>query len=150
MIYQQFHYQVKIENIILFQIDKTSKLSKLYSQREFDRLGLGITVEQWILLKIIEEHDGLTQKELADKSFRDPSSITRTLDLLNKKGLVERKSVEDNRRQYDLCLTKKGQSFIDEYMSVVNNHRAKSIDGISQEDLKTLNMLLGKIQQNMR
>lgn len=140
---------MKIENVILFQLDKTSKISKLYSQREFERLEMGITVEQWILLKIIHENDGLTQKELADKSLRDPASITRTLDLLNKKGFAERKPVEDNRRQYSVCLTKDGESFIKKYMPVINRHRAKSIEGISQEDLNTLNHLLATIQQNM-
>ncbi len=140
---------MKIENVILFQLDKTSKISKLYSQREFERLEMGITVEQWILLKIIHENDGLTQKELADKSLRDPASITRTLDLLNKKGFAKRKPVEDNRRQYSVCLTKDGESFIKKYMPVINRHRAKSIEGISQEDLNTLNHLLSTIQQNM-
>ena len=58
---------MNIENIILFQIDKTSKVSKLYSQREFDRLGMGITVEQWILLKFIEENDGLICEPLNEE-----------------------------------------------------------------------------------
>ncbi|MGJ3234843.1 MarR family winged helix-turn-helix transcriptional regulator [Marivirga sp.] len=141
---------MKIENVVLFQIDKTSKVSKLYSQREFDRLGMSITVEQWILLKIIEENDGLTQKELAYKSLRDPASITRTLDLLNKKGFVERQPVQDNRRQYSICLTKNGEEYIHKYMPVISSHRAKSIEGISQEDLNTLNCLLRKIQENMQ
>jgi len=140
---------MNIESIILFQIDKTSKVSKLYSQREFDRLGMGITVEQWILLKIIEENDGLTQKELADKSLRDPASITRTLDLLNKKGFVERRPVEDNRRQYSICLKKEGKSFIKKYMPVISSHRAKSIEGITEQELEVLTLLLGKIQKNM-
>ena len=140
---------MNIESIILFQIDKTSKVSKLYSQREFDRLGMGITVEQWILLKIIEENDGLTQKELADKSLRDPASITRTLDLLNKKGFVERRPVEDNRRQYSICLKKEGKSFIKKYMPVISSHRAKSIEGITEQELEVLTHLLGKIQKNM-
>lgn len=140
---------MNIESIILFQIDKTSKIAKLYSQREFDRLGLGITVEQWILLKIIEENDGLTQKELANKSLRDPASITRTLDLLNKKGFVERRPVEGNRRQYSVCLKKQGKVFIEKYMPVIGNHRAKSIEGITVKELEVLTQLLGKIQQNM-
>lgn len=140
---------MSVESVILFQIDKTSKISKLYSQREFDRLGMGVTVEQWILLKIIEENDGLTQKELANKSLRDPASITRTLDLLNKKGLVERRPVEDNRRQYSVCLKKEGKGFIEKYMPIVGQHRAKSIDGITAQELETLAQLLQKIQENM-
>lgn len=141
---------MKIENVILFQIDKTSKISKLYSQREFDRLNMGITVEQWILLKIIEENNGLTQKELADMSLRDPASITRTLDLLDKKGFVERKAVLENRRQYSICLTETGMAFIEQHLPIINSHRAKSIDGMSQNELDTLNKLLLKIQHNMR
>lgn len=140
---------MNVENVILFQIDKTSKVSKQYSQKEFDRLGMDITVEQWILLKIIEESDGLTQKELANKSLRDPASITRTLDLLSKKGFVERNPVEDNRRQYSISLKKKGVAFIQEYLPVIQSHRAKSIEGISQEDLDTLQQVLTKIQENM-
>lgn len=141
---------MNIENIVLFQIEKTSKLAKLYSQREFDRLGMGITVEQWILLKIIEENNGLTQRELAKKSLRDPASITRTLDLLNKKGFVERRPVEGNRRQYSICLHQNGKLFIKKYMPVVGSHRAKSIEGIHESELKLLTGLLEKIQENMR
>jgi len=141
---------MNIESVILFQIDKTSKRAKLYSQREFDRLKMGITVEQWILLKIIEETDGLTQKELANKSLRDPASITRTLDILHKKGYVERRAVVDNRRQYSISLTEEGKSFINKYMPVINSHRASSIEGISADELSTLNRLLNKIQDNMK
>jgi MarR family transcriptional regulator, transcriptional regulator for hemolysin len=140
---------MKLDSIILFQIDKTSKLSKLYSQREFDRLGMGITVEQWILLKIIEENDGLNQKELADQSLRDPASITRTLDLLKEKGFVERVPVENNRRQYSICLKKEGKVFIKKYMPVISRHRAKSIEGITKKELGLLTQLLGKIQNNL-
>lgn len=140
---------MNIENIILFQIDKTSKISKLYSQREFDRLGIGITVEQWILLKIIEENNGMNQKELANKSMRDPASITRTLDLLNKKSLVERMPVENNRRRYSICLTNGGQAFIKKYMPVINSHRSKSIENLTEEELSLLMRLLKKIQKNM-
>jgi len=141
---------MNIEGIILFQIDKTSKISKLFSQREFDRLGMDITVEQWILLKIIDENDGLTQKELAQKSLRDPASITRTLDLLAKKDFIERKAVPDNRRQYSICLKREGIRFIEKYLPVVDSHRAKSIEGLSNQEVKQLNQLLAKIQQNLQ
>lgn len=141
--------QENIEDVILFQIDKTSKVSKLYSQREFNRLGIDITIEQWILLKIIEENDGLNQKELALKSLRDPASITRTLDLLTKKGLIERLAVPNNRRQYSICLKKEGKAFVKKHMPIINQHRAKSVEGISPKDLNSLREILNKIQNNM-
>ncbi|WP_339709839.1 MarR family transcriptional regulator [uncultured Kriegella sp.] len=138
-----------IEEVLLFQIDKTSKIAKQYSQREFDRLGLNVTVEQWILLKIIHESNRISQKELSEKSLRDPASITRTLDILQKKDLINRLPIPENRRQYNINLSKKGEAFVQTNMSIVHAHRKKSIEGLSKKDQQTLNILLKRIQENM-
>ncbi len=138
-----------LDSVILFQIDKTSKVAKQYSQRAFDRLKLGITVDQWVLLKIIHESEDISQKELANQSFRDPASITRTLDLLHRRQLIDRHPVPNNRRQYRICLTDKGQLFVSIHMPMVQKHRQNSVAGISSEELATLSTLLQKIQDNM-
>ena len=138
-----------IENVILFQIDKTSKISKQYSQREFDQKKLGITIEQWILLKIIEETQPISQRELADKSLRDPASITRTLDILEKKQLIQRKPIPNNRRQYHIELTIQGNTFVKNNMEMIKAHRKKSIEGLSPEEIESLRTILLKIQKNM-
>jgi len=140
----------KIEDVILFQIDQTSKVSKQYSQREFDRLGLPITVEQWIILKIVAENEDLSQKELARKSYRDPASITRTIDLLEKKQFLMRKAISNNRRTYHIGLTTLGKQFVEENMPIISQHRQLSIKGLSQEDLTALSSLLSKIRTNMK
>ncbi len=139
-----------IEDVILFQIDKTSKISKKYSQKEFDRINLGITIEQWILLKIIEEFEHISQKELADKSLRDPASITRTLDILEKKQLLLREPIPNNRRQYNIKLTTEGITFVKKHMKMIKEHRKKSLEGFSSEEVELLRNLLLKIQHNMR
>lgn len=140
----------KTEDVILFQIDLTSKVSKQYSQKEFDRLGLGITVDQWVILKIVSENIGLSQKELATKSVRDPASITRTIDLLEKKGLLVRESIPKNRRAYNISLTKGGEKFVEKNIEMVLAHRKLSIEGISTDELLKLSELLERIRENMR
>ncbi|PIB38430.1 MarR family winged helix-turn-helix transcriptional regulator [Maribacter sp. 4G9] len=139
----------RIEDVILFQIDWTSKVSKQYSQSEFDRLGLGITVEQWIILKIVSETATISQRELANKSHRDPASITRTLDILEKKGLLIRQAIPDNRRTYNIDLTKEGEKFIKANMELINTHRANSIKGLSKKEIGSLSEILKKIRKNM-
>ena len=138
-----------IEEVILFQIDRTSKVSKIYSQKEFDRKKLGITIDQWVLFKIIEESQPISQKELADKSKRDPASITRTLDILQRKALVLREPIPDNRRQYNIRLTDKGASFVKEHMKMIDRHRKASVKGFSEKELETLKEMLLRIQTNM-
>ena len=139
-----------LNSVALFQIDKTSKVAKQYSQKVFDNLNLGITVDQWVLLKIIEEHAPLSQKELAIKSTRDPASITRTLDILEKKGLSQRMPTPGNRRQYNVQLSKKGRSFVEKNMDTIVRLRNKSLEGFREEECKLLIDMLLRIQGNMK
>jgi MarR family transcriptional regulator for hemolysin len=139
-----------INQVVLFQLDRTNKLAKQCTQREFDALNLGITVEQWIILKIVQEAKALSQKELAEKSLRDPASITRTLDLLQKKDLIQRMSITDNRRQYEISLTPQGVKFVKANMELVHAQRLKSTAGFSKKEITTLRDLLLRMQQNMR
>ena len=139
----------KLSNVILFQIDKTSRVSKQYSQRAFSQMDFGITIDQWVLLKIIEENAPLSQKELAVRSFRDPASITRTLDLLGKKELIQRNPIKDNRRQYHIELTEQGMAFIAKHMDTIQQHREQSIKGFTETELQQLKEMLERIQRNM-
>jgi DNA-binding MarR family transcriptional regulator len=139
----------KIEDVILFQVDLTSKFSKHHTQRDFDNLNLGITVEQWVILKIISESPSLSQKELAQKSYRDPASITRTLDLLEKKDLLRRESMPENRRMHMIVLTNEGKQFIKKNMKLVQSHRDQSTKGITKKELEQLSAILEKIRNNM-
>ena len=141
---------MNLETVLLFVIDQTSKIAKQYSEREFELLGIDITVEQWLLLKIIEEKDTLSQTELAKNTHRDPASITRTLDILQKKNLIVRKAVASNRRQYDVELTTEGREFVAKNMPIITKLRNKSIEGLSEIEVKTLMELLHKIQNNMK
>jgi MarR family transcriptional regulator, transcriptional regulator for hemolysin len=139
-----------LETVLLFAIDQTNKIARQYSQREFDLLGININVEQWVLLKTIEEKNLLSQNELAKITNRDPASITRTLDILQKKELIIRESIPENRRQYNIKLTKNGSSFIIRHMHVVNEIRNKSIKGFTKEEVKQLIAMLEKVQNNMK
>lgn len=140
---------MSLSQVVLFQIEQASKQAKLYSQREFDRQGLGITVDQWVLLKIIQEAGSLSQQELAQRSLRDPASITRTLDLLVKRQFVFRQPDPQDRRQFQIGLTKPGYEFVERHMTMVDDHRRRSIAGMSKEEVQTLLTLLKTVQRNM-
>ncbi len=138
-----------LSQVVLFMLDQTNKLAKQYSQKELDKRGADITVDQWVLLKLIEQDPGLSQRDLAEKSIKDPASITRMLDLLEKKRLIQRESIKGNRRQYSISVSHDGQEFIEKYMKMVQKHRAKSLEGFSKKEVNKLKEMLLKIQLNM-
>ena len=138
-----------LDSVILFSIEQTSKTAKRYSQKAFDEKGLGITVDQWVLLKIIEENENASQKELAVFSFRDGASITRTLNLLEDKGFIQRSPLLEDKRQYCISLSAIGKQFILNNMIMVNEHRSQSTKGFTEQELLTLKSMLKRIQENM-
>jgi len=138
-----------LSKVVLFQIDQTSRFAKQHSQKIMDEHGMGITVDQWVLLKIIHESGPLSQTELARLSVRDPASITRTLDLLQKKELVLRERIPDNRRQYNILLSKVGNAFVKKHMSLIDNLRKQSTNGLSDKEIEQLTTYLKRMQENM-
>lgn len=139
----------ELASVILFLIDQTSKVAKRSSQRIFDAREMGVTIDQWVLLKLIEEHEGLSQNELAERAFRDGASITRTLNLLEGKGYVARQPIPGNRRQYSISLSEQGKAFLEAHMPLVRELRAQSLKGFSDEEVEALKGMLLRIQKNV-
>ncbi|MEM9719755.1 MAG: MarR family transcriptional regulator [Bacteroidota bacterium] len=113
-------------------------------------MNLNITVDQWVLLKIIDEKEPLSQKELGEFSIRDKASIARTMVLLEKKGYVSRTPIPDNRREYTISLSKGGKQLVQANMEMIRAHRRKSLEGFSPEEVHTLQQMLLRIQDNLK
>jgi MarR family transcriptional regulator, transcriptional regulator for hemolysin len=139
----------KLNEVIFFSIDQTNKKIKQYAQKQFVLHHIDITSEQWVLLKILEENNGISQVQLAEMSLKDTASITRMIDILEKKELIARTDDPNDRRRFTLSLTTKGQAYIKQHMPVVQAIREQGIKGFSQEELSTLKRLLEKVEKNM-
>ena len=69
-----------------------------------------LTIALWPTLLCLWEQEGVTQRDIALKSKVDNSTTTRTIDKLEKLGLVERKTDPGSRRSYRIYLTEKGSA----------------------------------------
>lgn len=68
-----------------------------------------ITVDQWEILVILWESEGITQKDIAERLYKDQTNIARMLFKLEKKGFVHRVTHETDRRSLRVYLTSKGR-----------------------------------------
>lgn len=97
-----------LEQSVGFTLGVASRrMSQLFGHRlrEF-----GISPEQWSVLHAITEHEGLIQKEIAERTAKDKPTVTRILDVLEEKGLITRKPGEHDRRSFRLYGTEKGKA----------------------------------------
>ena len=129
-------------------IELTAKIMKQRLQRKFNELELGITVDQWLILDVLLKKDGVSQYSIAQKTYKDAPTVTRIIDLLEKKSLIERRTDLEDRRKYSIFLSEKGRAKTERVLPLVQEYRKKGWEGLEKEDFEKLKEILTTIQQN--
>ncbi|TBL75285.1 MarR family winged helix-turn-helix transcriptional regulator [Paenibacillus thalictri] len=101
-----------------------------------------MTTEQWSVLNRLDEQDGITQKELAIRSEKDQTNVTRILDQLERKGLAERRPNVSDRRSFLTYITDKGRSLIGVLTPIEKEVVEAVLDGLSEEQRIALRDML--------
>ena len=141
--------ETKLEEVYFFLLERTVRQFRKFSHREFSKRGIDISGEQWVILKRTHENPGLNQKELAEATYKDPASVTRMIDLLDKRSFVERKATPEDRRSYGIYLTKEGRDFVNNVLPLAKDMREYGLKGVSDNDRKVFVDVLNKIHENM-
>jgi DNA-binding MarR family transcriptional regulator len=137
-----------LDDAIGYQIERTEQCLKRELRRAFSERGLDITPYQWTILYRLWEREGETQAEIAETTIKDKPTITRMLDLLEKKQLVYRERDKNDRRVYKIYLTDSGKELKSVLPEIVKEHLRKAGRGIPPEDLEKVKEVLTKIRQN--
>lgn len=138
----------KLNEIFFYQLEKAIKSYRRYVQARFKDHGFGITVDQWLVLKALSENSKLTQSDLAELVFKDKASMTRLIELLVLKKLVQRAAHETSRRRFKLTITDKGNELIAQIMPLVKDNRKYGLHGINFAELQATEQTLKKIIEN--
>lgn len=101
-------------------------------QRNLKEAGLSITSEQWSIMYNLWVEEGLTQQELAIRTFRDKPSVTRLINNLERLNLVIRVNDKNDRRSNLIYLTKTGRKMKDEGMKQANNTIEQALGGMTE------------------
>ncbi len=140
---------LKLEEVYFYLLERTVRQFRKYSQALFTEHNIYISGDQWVILKRISEREGINQKEIADQTYKDPASVTRMLDLLEKQQLVKRVAVENDRRTYALFLTEQGKELVTRIKPLATKARQKGLEGFNTDDHERLKLLLNKIYENL-
>ena len=81
---------IVLDNALAFWVHRVYQVVRNETYRAFRDAGTELTPEQWVVLVRLWEHDGRTQNELCDSTFRDRPTMSRMIDTLEARGLVTR------------------------------------------------------------
>ena len=129
-------------------IGKTVQSIKNLIFREFKAKNFNITPEQWAVMSYLHKEDGLYQKQIADFLFKDKPTVTRILDILEKKNLIIRISDEKDRRKFKIYLTQDGKDTVAQLIPIAKEIQFKIRENIQQEEFEILKTILNKIYMN--
>ncbi len=75
--------------------------------------------------------------------------MTRQIDALEKKGLVERKNLSKDKRNKLIFLTAKGRAIEDKALAIAGKVTQRSEEGITVEELEVFKNVLHKMLKNL-
>lgn len=134
--------------LIGYKIIKGEVLIKRKLLSAFLEKGYDITFEQWTVLNVLFVEPGLIQSEIATKTYKDKTNVTRILDVLSKKGYVVRENHEKDRRSSCIYLTDAGKSMFEDLIPYTVSINEQFIKGLSDEELKIFTSVLDRICNN--
>ena len=139
--------QFKVDQQLVFAIlngkVSTAINRKLY--RNFRQNGIDITPEQWTILLVLWEKDGVPQQELCNATFKDKPSMTRLIDNMERQHLVVRISDKKDRRTNLIHLTKTGRELEGRAFKIANITLEEALSGLTTDELKIAQEVLKKI-----
>jgi DNA-binding MarR family transcriptional regulator len=86
--------EICFNNCLYFTISKLARTITKMAEEEFSLAG--VAPSQAFILMVVNENPGATQKEISGQLNLAPSTMTRFVDSLVQKGLLERKAEKKN------------------------------------------------------
>lgn len=140
--------KIDFENAIGPWLGKTVKLVDFFLQESLNKLGLGLTKEQVIVLKRLHDQDGMNQNELAFITLRNKSSLTRLLTNMERNGYLIREQSTIDKRIKHVFLTQSGKDTFLKIRPVLKNVLTTIEQDVTEQEKAQIITILKKIQHN--
>jgi len=129
---------------LFFEIGMTQRVKTGAALAE---LGLGFA--QAHALRMLDPDEPIAMSALAERLFCDASNVTGLVDRLEARGLVERRSAQNDRRVKALTLTPAGVALRDQVLAVMSEP-PEAIAALAAADQRALRDILARAVANLR
>ncbi|PTU33005.1 MarR family winged helix-turn-helix transcriptional regulator [Stenotrophobium rhamnosiphilum] len=113
-------------------------LEVAFAQKDF-------TFMQWVVLMTVRDGLAVTATDICRDYRHDQGALTRVIDQLETRGLLERQRSTEDRRVVQLALTEQGSKTVESLIPVVVERLNTALDGFTVDEVGELTRLLGKL-----
>ena len=108
-----------------------------------------MTADQFVLLALLAEQDGITQRQLARRASSDPNTIRAMLVLLENRGLVARRRHPTDGRALRVTVTRKGRQTYVELSAAIRTLQERLSSVFQAKEAGTFVTFLNRISEAM-
>ena len=137
-----------IKEIAVYVNILNSRIKKCFIDR-LQQNGINVTPEQYLVLDILWEKQSLSQQNIADIIQKDKNSVTKIIDSLEKKNLVNRVEDKKDRRINKIELTQEGHALEKITTKVAIDFMNDTVKDIEDQDLDKLVEVMRKLKDNL-
>jgi len=139
----------QLDQAIGMHVNRTAFLMTEEIARRFASQGYTLSAQDFGILFRLSQQGSMTQVEIAALMMRDKTTITRRIDGLVKKQLVERNPDPNDRRYFRISLTKAGEQTLLILVPLVSEFQRELLCDISDADktatIKTLKHIMDQL-----
>jgi DNA-binding MarR family transcriptional regulator len=140
----------RLQDVFFYTLESAIKSYRRFAQARVEERGFDITIDQWLVLKTIEESPAASQQEIAAIVFKDFASVTRIIQLLESKDYVRRRTHQTDGRRSSLRLTRAGAALIRDLKPIIRANRRQALKGLSATEIARMRKMLALITANCR
>lgn len=127
-------------------------LGRLVTRRVEQALGvagLGLTPAQARVIVTLHFHGTLNQQSLAARTEVEPSTLVRTLDVMEREGLAVREPDPADRRAWQVRLTARGERRVPQLFALWDEVERQLVDDLPEDDRRTLREFLSLLIERL-
>lgn len=107
----------------------------------------GLSVTEWRVMAVLGRYDGLSAREVAERTAMDKVAVSRALARLAQAGRVRRLVASHDKRQSVLGLTRRGWEVYDQVAPLALEHERRLLAHLDADERRWLARILDKLWQ---
>lgn len=132
-----------------FKLDRASRLTTLNFNKNLKENNIILTAEQWGIINFLLEEAGINQNQIGKLINKDHTCVSRLIDTLIKKGIINKEISLEDKRVNLIYLTKAGKELQNKAADTVRHSLDKVFKNVSEEEKEIFSIVLDKIIKNL-
>ncbi|MCG6235271.1 MarR family winged helix-turn-helix transcriptional regulator [Vibrio furnissii] len=133
--------------------------NRLLTQR-FKQASIDMTAEQWGVILVLKNHalkndesknsEPMTQSQISELLYLEKSSVSRSIDGLEKRGWIERQRSSSDSRSKFVSLTQQSLAVVERCSEIAATVLADAQQGIEEAELERTKQHLAQVVRQLR